>query len=151
MRKATVRVRGVLGADSIVSLLRLRRVKSVCVLRSNLPPALLAEWPGVIYCGNKGWNGHRIIDSTRSLIWREQISPAAPAGTWTRNFFITRPALCSYHRANWYLVMYIARHTMVNIWLIRTNKATLGMKRMLLTWINKDIWLLIHANVICTW
>ena len=31
---------------SVISLLWLRWVKSVCVFRCNIPPALLAEWPG---------------------------------------------------------------------------------------------------------
>ena len=40
--------------NGIVSPLRLRWVKSVCVFRCNLPPALLAEWPGSFscHCGN---------------------------------------------------------------------------------------------------
>ena len=35
---------------------RLHGVKSICVLSCNLPPALLAEWPGsfTCYCGNLG-------------------------------------------------------------------------------------------------
>ena len=34
----------------------LGQVKGVCVFRCNLPPALLAKWPGsfMCYCGNKG-------------------------------------------------------------------------------------------------
>ena len=40
----------------IFSPLRLRWVKGVCVFRCNLPPALLAEWPGsfTCHCGNTG-------------------------------------------------------------------------------------------------
>ena len=39
-----------------VSPLRLHWVKSVCMFRYNLPPALLAEWPGsfTCHCGNEG-------------------------------------------------------------------------------------------------
>ena len=39
-----------------VSPLRSRWVKSVCVFRCNLPPALWAEWPGsfTCHCGNTG-------------------------------------------------------------------------------------------------
>ena len=40
----------------IVNPFRLRWVKGVCVFRCNLPPALLAEWPGSFtsQCGNTG-------------------------------------------------------------------------------------------------
>ena len=42
--------------SGIVSPLRLRWVKGVRVFRCNLPPALLAEWPGsfTCHCGNMG-------------------------------------------------------------------------------------------------
>ena len=42
--------------SGIVSPLRLRWVKDVWVFRFNLPPALLAEWPGsfACHCGNTG-------------------------------------------------------------------------------------------------
>ena len=42
--------------SDIVSPLRLRWVKGVCVFRCNLPPALLADWPGSFTChwGNTG-------------------------------------------------------------------------------------------------
>ena len=42
--------------SGIVSLHRLPWVKIVCVFRCNLPPALLAEWPGsfTCHCGNTG-------------------------------------------------------------------------------------------------
>ena len=36
--------------SSIVSPLWLRWVKGVCMFRCNLPPALLAEWPGYFTC-----------------------------------------------------------------------------------------------------
>ena len=40
----------------MVSPLRLRWVKGVCMIRCNLPPALLAEWPGSFtrHYGNMG-------------------------------------------------------------------------------------------------
>ena len=40
----------------MVSLLQLRWIKGVCVFRCNLPPALLAEWPGsfMCHCGYMG-------------------------------------------------------------------------------------------------
>ena len=42
--------------SGIVSPLRLRLVKGVCVFRCNLPPALLAERPGsfTCHCGDTG-------------------------------------------------------------------------------------------------
>ena len=42
--------------SGIVSPLRLRWVKVVCVFSWNFPPALLAEWPGsfTFHCGNTG-------------------------------------------------------------------------------------------------
>ena len=42
--------------SSIVSLLRLHWVMGVCMFRCNLPPALLAKWPGsfTCHCGNTG-------------------------------------------------------------------------------------------------
>ena len=42
--------------QGIVSPLQLRWFKGVCVFRRNLPPALLAEWPGSFscHCGNTG-------------------------------------------------------------------------------------------------
>ena len=54
--------------DIIVNPLRNRWVRDVYVLKWNLPPALLAEWPGsfTCHCGNTGWNGHRIRVSTES-------------------------------------------------------------------------------------
>ena len=45
-----------IGLDSLVSPLRLRSILGVCVFRCNLPPALVAEWPGSLtcHCGNTG-------------------------------------------------------------------------------------------------
>ena len=62
--------------DSIVSPLRLRWIKGVCVSRCNLPLALLAEWPGSLTChyGNTGRNEHWIRVSTQSWLWRGNFS-----------------------------------------------------------------------------
>ena len=42
--------------SSIVSPIQLHRVKGICMFKCNLPPALLAEWPGsfICRCGNTG-------------------------------------------------------------------------------------------------
>ena len=60
--------------SSIVSPLRLQWVKGVCVFRCNLPPALLAEWPGSFTCHwvTRGWNGDQIKVSTQSWLWRRR-------------------------------------------------------------------------------
>ena len=49
-------------------------VKGVFMLRCNLPPALLAEWPGsyMYRFGKWGWNGHCIRLSTQSCLWRRK-------------------------------------------------------------------------------
>ena len=59
-----------------VSPLRLRWVKSVCVSTCNLPPAHLAERPGLLRATTvtRGWNEHRIRVSTRSWSWRRKFS-----------------------------------------------------------------------------
>ena len=46
------------------------------MFRCNLPPALLAEWPGsfTCHCGNKGCNGHRIRVSTQSCVKRRKFT-----------------------------------------------------------------------------
>ena len=65
-----------------------------CVFRCNLPPALLAEWPGsfTCHCGNTGVQ--RTSSKTAHKVNSgEENSPAAPAGTRTRNLWITSPAL----------------------------------------------------------
>ena len=62
--------------NSTVSPLWLRWVKGVCVFRYNLPPALLAEWPGSLRATavTQGWKGHRISVSTQSYLWRKKFS-----------------------------------------------------------------------------
>ena len=71
--------------SGIHSPLWLRWVKGVCVSRCNLPPALLAEWPGSFTRQNK--------ESAHAVNSGEENSPAAPAGIPTRNLSITGPAL----------------------------------------------------------
>ena len=50
-------------------------MKGVCVFRCNLPPALLAEWPGsfMCHCNNMGWNGHQIKSQHRKLTLEKKI------------------------------------------------------------------------------
>ena len=81
-----------LGLDSIVSRLQLYRVKDVCMFRCNLPPAILAKWPGsfTCLCSNMGWNGHRIRVSTQS---QEENLHITPAGTGTCSLSNMSPAL----------------------------------------------------------
>ena len=54
----------------------------VCMFSCNLPPALLAEWPGsfTCYCGNMGME-----QIPKWVNPREENSPAAPAGIQTRD------------------------------------------------------------------
>ena len=61
--------------DSIVSPLRLRWVKGVCVIRCNLPPALLAEWPGsfTCHCGNTGMERTSNKNRCRKLTLEKKI------------------------------------------------------------------------------
>ena len=65
----------------------------------NLPPALLAEWPGSFtrYCGNTGVKQILKSASAQKVDPGEENSPAAPAGTRTRDL-ITRLALASYFK-----------------------------------------------------
>ena len=59
------------------------------VVSCNLPPALLAEWPGsfTCYCSNTG------VEQTPKVDPGEENSPAAPAGIWTHDLSITSLAL----------------------------------------------------------
>ena len=72
--------------ESIVSPLWLCRVKGVCMCSCNLPPALLAEWPGFLHATavTQESKGHQIRVST---------SPAAPARNQTRDLTVTSPVL----------------------------------------------------------
>ena len=65
--------------SGIVSQLRLRWVKGVCVFRCNLSPALLAEWPEsfTCNCGNTGVE-RTPNKSAHKVDSGEEISPAAP-------------------------------------------------------------------------
>ena len=67
----------------------------VCVFNSNLPPALLAEWPGFFtcYCGNTGLERIPKWESAQKVDPGEENSPAVPAGIRTRDLSITSPAL----------------------------------------------------------
>ena len=66
---------------------RLGWVKDVCVFRCNLPPALLAEWPGsfTCHCGNVGWNGHR-MSQHRKLTLEKKILPLLLPGLKVTTF-----------------------------------------------------------------
>ena len=46
------------------------------MFRCNLPPVLLAEWPGSFTCHwvTRGWNRHQIRVSTQSGLWRKKFS-----------------------------------------------------------------------------
>ena len=70
---------------------RCMRVLSSC----NLPPALLAEWPGsfTCYCGNTGVERIPTLESAQKVDPGEENSPAAPTGIWTRDLSVTGPAL----------------------------------------------------------
>ena len=53
----------------------------------NLPPALLAEWPGsfTCYCGNMGVERIPKLESAQKVNPGEENSPAAPTVIWTRD------------------------------------------------------------------
>ena len=53
----------------------------------NLPPALLAEWPGSFtgYCGNMGMEQVWKRESAQNVDPGGKHSPTIPAGTWTQN------------------------------------------------------------------
>ena len=74
-----------LGASSVdtiqpctMSLHAKPHTKGVCVFSCNLPPALLAEWPGsfMCYCSNTGPGGTdtEIGVNTESWLWRIKFS-----------------------------------------------------------------------------
>ena len=48
----------------------------------NMPPALLAEWPGIsaCYCNNIGWNGYRNKSQLRKLILEKKTLPPLVQG-----------------------------------------------------------------------
>ena len=52
-------------------------VKGVCVVRCNLPLALLADWPGsfTCHCDNTGWNGHQISQHTKLTLENNILPP----------------------------------------------------------------------------
>ena len=63
--------------SGIVSPLRLHWVKSACVFRCNLPPALLAEWPGsfTCHCSNMGVEQTRNKSQHTKLTLEKKIFP----------------------------------------------------------------------------
>ena len=78
-----------------VSPLRLCWVKGVWMFRCNLPPALLAEWPGSFkcHCCNTGGGTDTEWESAHKVDSGEENCPAAPARIWTRNLSIPSPPL----------------------------------------------------------
>ena len=67
--------------SGIVSPLRLHCVKGVCVFRCNLPPALLAEWPGsnMCHCGDTGmeWTPNK-SQHTKLTLEKKILPPLLP-------------------------------------------------------------------------
>ena len=65
------------------------------VFRCNLPPALLAEWPGSFtwHCGNTGVERTLSKSQHTKLTLEKKILPPLPAGIRTCNLSITGPAL----------------------------------------------------------
>ena len=61
----------------------------------NLPPALLAEWPGsfTCYCSNMGVEWILKLESAQKIYPCEENSPTTPARTWTGRLLITSPPL----------------------------------------------------------
>ena len=74
---------------------RLLWVKGVCMFRCNLPPALLAEWPGSLTC-HCGYTGVEQTPNksqhTKLNSWEEN-SPTTPARIQTHNLSIMSPVL----------------------------------------------------------
>ena len=72
----------------IVSLHSKPHRQGVCVFSSNLPPALLAEWPGsfTCYCGNTGVDGYRNKSQHRKLTQEKKIFPPLLPGLEPRTF-----------------------------------------------------------------
>ena len=71
-------------------------VKGACMLSCNLPPALMAEWPGFsfsCYCGNMGMEHIAKCKSPQKANYREENWPAALSGDHTCNLRIMSPAL----------------------------------------------------------
>ena len=64
-------------------------MQGACMFSCNLPPALLAEWPGSFMCYCSGTDTE-IRVSTESWPWRRQF-PTTPVGTWTRGPFDQEP------------------------------------------------------------
>ena len=69
-------------ASGIVSPLRLRWVKGVCVFRCNLPPALLAEWSGYFTCNCRNTGVERTPNKSQhtKLTLEKKILPPLLSG-----------------------------------------------------------------------
>ena len=82
--------------SGIVSPHQLHWVKGVRVLNCNLPPALLAEWPGsfTCLCGNTGveWTLNK-SHHTNLTLEKKILTPTTPAGIRTHNLSNHGPAL----------------------------------------------------------
>ena len=61
----------------------------------NLPPALLAKWPGSLtcYCSNTGVEWTQKSESAQKVDLGEENLPTVPAGTQTRDPLIMSPSL----------------------------------------------------------
>ena len=79
-----------------IKLLSSRRVLvHACSFSCNLPPALLAEWPGsfTCYCGNTWWNGYRNKSQHRRLNPEKNISRLSCRDSNSRHFIHESGAL----------------------------------------------------------
>ena len=73
------------------------RASCTCVFSCNLPPALLAEWPGSFTCyrGNTGWNGDRSKSQHRKLTLAKKILPPLLQGLEPGTFQSRAPPISS--------------------------------------------------------
>ena len=76
---------------------RLCWVKGVCMFRCNLPPALLAEWPGsfMCHCGNKEVEWTLNKSQHAKVNSGEENSPSTPARIQTSYLLIVCPTALS--------------------------------------------------------
>ena len=74
--------------SGIVSPLRFRWIKSVCVFRCNLPPALLAEYPGsfTCHCGSTGMERSPNKSQHTKLTMEKTVLPPLLPGLELANF-----------------------------------------------------------------
>ena len=80
--------------------------QGVCLFRCNLPPALLAEWPGsfTCHCGNTGVEWTMNKSQHTKLIQEKKISLAAPTTFRSRVW-------CSTNKLSWLPTMQTKWHT----------------------------------------